>query len=232
MKILRIFLCCIFLFTVHCPLFTNSAYAAGPFISDISVTNSSENLVLSAKLKGGFTNDIVEIIHSGAPTTFTYYIELMRYRSGWTDIAEYSKTIKRTVKYDVLLKEYRFTEEIEEPPFSPKPQPLEKVGSSNPLDAPANAPVAEKTAGEKKSSEKTTKDFEELKKWLSDLESIKLAQSKHIAPGNKYYISIKADLKTIKLWFPFNYLFFFLSPFISLWDVTTDWEVSSPFTSD
>ncbi|MBI3815511.1 MAG: DUF4390 domain-containing protein [Nitrospinae bacterium] len=232
MKILKNLFAYCLLPTAYCLMFTPYASAAGPFIADISVTNSSENLALSARLKGGFTNEIVEIIHSGAPATFTYYIELMRYRSGWTDSSEYSKIIKRTVKYDVLMKEYKFTEVVEEPPLSAKPPSLEKGSISNPPDVPVNLPVAEKTEGDKKTSEKITKDFEELKKWLSGLESIKLAQSKQILPGNKYYISIKADLKTIKLWFPFNYIFFFVSPFVSLWDVTTDWEVSSPFSAD
>jgi hypothetical protein len=232
MNILKSLLIYCLLPTAYCLLPTTYASAAGPFIADISVTGSSKNLVLSARLKGGFTNEIVEIIHSGAPATFTYYIELMRYRSGWTDSSEYSKIIKRSVKYDVLMKEYKFTEEVEEPQISAKPPSLEKVSGSSQPAAPVSLPLPEKKEGNKKNSEKITKDFEELKKWLSVLESIKLGRSKQIAPGNKYYISIKADLKTIRLWFPFNYLFFFLSPFVSMWDVTTEWEVSSPFTAD
>jgi len=83
-------------------------------------------------------------------------------------------------------------------------------------------------ANKKNNVEKVTKDFDELKKWLANLESISLIPSKQIAAGDKYYISIKADLKTISLWFPFNYILFF----VSFWDITTDWEVSSPFTAD
>src|SRR3989338_2771181 len=115
MKIFKNFLFYCFIFVFCYLFFPGYSYASSPFIADISVTNSSSDLLLSAKLKGGFTTEIEEIIHSCAPATFTYYIKLMRYRSGWTDSTEYSKTIKRTVKYDVLKKEYKFSEEIKEP---------------------------------------------------------------------------------------------------------------------
>ncbi|MEK6589224.1 MAG: DUF4390 domain-containing protein, partial [Nitrospinota bacterium] len=179
----------------------NNASASVPFIGDIYITNSSENMLLSARLRGGFTNETVEIIHSGATTTFTYHIHLLRSRSGWFDRVECSKTIKRGVKFDVLMKEYRFSEEVNDPLL--------------PADKNTN-------------SEKVTKDFDELKKWLSELDSVSLVPSKQIIQGNKYYVSIKADLKTTKLWFPFNYILFF----VSFWDIITDWEVSSPFTID
>src|SRR3989338_5244001 len=115
MKIFKNFLFYCFIFVFCYLFFPGYSYASSPFIADISVTNSSSDLLLSAKLKGGFTTEIEEIIHSCAPATFTYYIKLMRYRSGWYDSTEYSKTIKRTVKYDVLKKKYKFSEEIEEP---------------------------------------------------------------------------------------------------------------------
>ena len=99
------------------------------------------------------------------------------------------------------MKEYRFSEEVNDPLL--------------PADKNTN-------------SEKVTKDFDELKKWLSELDSVSLVPSKQIIQGNKYYVSIKADLKTTKLWFPFNYILFF----VSFWDIITDWEVSSPFTID
>ncbi|HAP66392.1 MAG TPA: hypothetical protein DCQ99_00935 [Nitrospinae bacterium] len=232
MKILReiLFGCLIF---VCCLLFSASySYASNPFIADISVAKSSPELFVSAKLKGGFTPEIEEIIHSGAPATFTYYIKLMRYRSGWTDSTEYSKTIKRTVKYDVLKKEYKLSEEIEEP----IPSPDNKKNGEKNLRGQGREGTSESkilNPGTIESSptlvnEKVTKDLDELKKWLANLESIKIIPLKQTDPGSKYYINIKADLKTIKLWFPFNYILFF----VSLWDVTTDWEVSSPFTAD
>lgn len=225
MKIFKnlLFHCSILAF--YCLFFAGYSYASSPFIADISVTNSSSDLLLSAKLKGGFTTEIEEIIHSGAPTTFTYYIKVMRYRSGWYDSTEYSKTIKRTVKYDVLKKEYKFSEEIVEPASPPH--------KKNNL---ASTEIVQETKQNEKGSEnsdipaneKATKDIDELKKWLANLESIKITPTKPPASGSKYYVNIKADLKTIKLWFPFNYILFF----VSLWDVTTDWEVSSPFSAD
>ncbi|MBI3582753.1 MAG: DUF4390 domain-containing protein [Nitrospinae bacterium] len=201
-------------------------------MADISVTNSSSELLLSAKLKGGFTTEIEEIIHSGAPTTFTYYIKLMRYRSGWYDRTEYSKTIKRTVKYDVLKKEYKFSEEIEESALPPdKKNNSEKDLKGQGVEGSSESKTLNHGTLESSPpliNEKATKDFDELKKWLANLESIKITPTKPPASGSKYYVNIKADLKTIKLWFPFNYILFF----VSLWDVTTDWEVSSPFSAD
>jgi len=225
MKILKNFTACCLLSFFYCLFYASYSYASSPFIADISVSNSSTELFLSAKLKGGFTAGIEEIIHSGAPTTFTYYIKLLRHRSGWFDSTEYSKTIKRIVKYDVFKKEYKFNEEVEEPALLP----AEKNNSSlNEAKQEIKQNDRDTENHVVSTNEKITKDFDELKKWLANLESIKIIPSKQITPINKYYINIKADLKTIKLWFPFNYILFF----VSFWDVTTDWEVSSPFTAD
>lgn len=223
MKILKSFLICGLLNTAFL-FFISPAFASEPFIGDISVNNISGNLVLSAKLKGGITSNIAEIIHSGATTTFTYYIQLVRSRSGWFDSIEYSKTIKRTVKFDVLKKEYRFNEEADEPLVPINETEANKKQDKNPSPI-SPASQVENTGGV---NERVTKDFEEVKKWLDELESIKLVSSKQIMYGSKYYINIKADLKTINLWFPFNYILFF----VSFWDITTEWEVSSPFTAN
>ncbi len=225
MKIFKSFLFYCSILAFYCLFFFGYSYASSPFIADISVTNSSSDLLLSAKLKGGFTTEIEEIIHSGAPATFTYYIKLMRYRSGWYDSTEYSKTIKRTVKYDVLKKEYKFSEEIKEP-VSPPDKKNNSASTEIIQETKQNDKGSENPAIS--ANEKVTKDFDELKKWLANLESIKITPTKPPASGSKYYVNIKADLKTIKLWFPFNYILFF----VSLWDVTTDWEVSSPFSAD
>jgi hypothetical protein len=232
MKILKNLLIWCLISALYWLFFPAYSYASSPFIADISVANSSSELFISAKLKGGFTPDIEEIIHSGAPTTFTYYIKLMRYRSGWYDSTEYSKTIKRTVKYDVLKKEYKFIEEIEEPALlTNKKNNSGKNLKVQGVDESAESKILNSGMVESSpplTNEKVTKDIDELKKWLANLESIKITPSKPPLSGSKYYVNIKADLKTIKLWFPFNYILFF----VSLWDVTTDWEVSSPFSAD
>src|SRR3990172_7867474 len=159
MKIFKNFLFYCSILAFYCLFFSGYSYASSPFIADISVTNSSSDLLLSAKLKGGFTPEIEEIIHRGAPATFTYYIKLMRYRSGWTDSTEYSKTIKRTVKYGVLKKEYKFSEEIKEPVSPP-----DKKNNS------ASTEIKQKKKKNERGSknpaisanEKVTKDFDEL----------------------------------------------------------------------
>ncbi|MBI5426994.1 MAG: DUF4390 domain-containing protein [Nitrospinae bacterium] len=69
-----------------------------------------------------------------------------------------------------------------------------------------------------------TRDKTLYQKLMLTLESIPIASAYKLKPEDNYYVRVKADLETDRLWFPFNYLLFFV-PFN---DFKTAWSKSSP----
>lgn len=65
----------------------------------------------------------------------------------------------------------------------------------------------------------SVKDFEEAKRLMSEIIGLRVTELKNLDRGNRYQISMMAELDKIRLPFYFHYVFFFLS----LWDFETDW---------
>jgi len=63
------------------------------------------------------------------------------------------------------------------------------------------------------------KDFDEAKKLMSEIVGLKVTELRNLQRGNRYQISMMAELDKIRLPFYFHYVIFFLS----LWDFETDW---------
>jgi hypothetical protein len=89
------------------------SFAEGLSIKDIVVSGEKNEVRLSSVLKGDIDDDITETIKSGIPITFTYYVELHRKKAVWVDTMVLSKTIKNTVNYDNLKKEYKLTQAVD-----------------------------------------------------------------------------------------------------------------------
>ena len=71
-----------------------------------------------------------------------------------------------------------------------------------------------------------TRNKENYHKLMLTLNNIPIASSRRLDNNEKYYVRVKADLDTDRLWFPFNHLFFFL-PFN---DFEAAWAESSPLS--
>jgi|MudIll2142460700_1097286.scaffolds.fasta_scaffold281863_1 hypothetical protein len=92
-------------------LLSAAAEAAGAKITDIIITQSSEDLLVFATLRDAFTKEIEEGIVNGVSTSFTYYLRLMRKRSLWVDEEVASLTVKQAVVYDPLKDRFTYTSE-------------------------------------------------------------------------------------------------------------------------
>jgi hypothetical protein len=66
----------------------------------------SPNLRLTFMVKGAFKKGIVEAIHSGIPTSFTFFVKLYKVKTLWPDEGIGSWQFNHTVKYDALKEEY------------------------------------------------------------------------------------------------------------------------------
>lgn len=81
-----------------------------PFLHDLIITYTDQEVLLYSRLQEGFPQDLLEAVNSGIPTTITYYMKLFRKRGMWFDEEVLSKIIKHVVKYDALKKQYRVSE--------------------------------------------------------------------------------------------------------------------------
>ena len=78
------------------------------------------------------------------------------------------------------------------------------------------------TFGEKGMS-RVTRNFEEAKVWMANVQEVELKSPPGLKPGSLTYLRIKAELDPVKLPLHLEYLFFF----VSLWDFETDWHVET-----
>jgi hypothetical protein len=81
-----------------------------PFLHELMITRTDQEVLLYSSLQGGFPEDLLEAIDSGIPMTITYHMKLYRIRGMWFDEEVLAKTIKHSVKYDTLKKQYRVSE--------------------------------------------------------------------------------------------------------------------------
>lgn len=73
-----------------------------------SILNNNE-VTVTAELIRWYNQNIKDDLNNGIPKDLYYYILLKRRQPGWFDEEIFSETIKQTIKYDVLKKEYSVT---------------------------------------------------------------------------------------------------------------------------
>ena len=76
-------------------------------ITDFTVSNSENQLLLYLSLQDCFTDEMETAIHNGIPATFTFYVELYQIRKGWPDKKISSRNFNHIMDYDSLKKEYQ-----------------------------------------------------------------------------------------------------------------------------
>ena len=79
----------------------------GPYFSDVILTSSDTDLLVFGMLKNGFSEEMLQGLHSGIPIRFSFFVELNRIRRHWTDERLVSMTFTHTLKYDTLKETYK-----------------------------------------------------------------------------------------------------------------------------
>ena len=85
------------------------AFAESAKVSQVKVLTQGKYITVSAQLKEGFNDQILEAIQNGMPITFNFEIELIRDDLVKDNLIRAS-TVSHTVQYDSLKKVYRFTQ--------------------------------------------------------------------------------------------------------------------------
>ncbi len=205
-------------------LFAGTALATGAHILNITVKERFSVLTASVDLEGAFTENIREAFKSGMPVTFTFLINVERSRPLFWDASEKSLKLHKIVKYDSLSKEFNAIDIIAEKP--PRPEEFDALLASI-KKANGDTLFSEKPAMSAlwKRRYLVLKDLPSVEYWMSRLRGIPLGSAADYPPDEKYYLQVKAEMNSIKLTPPFNYLFFF----VSFLNFDTKWETSSPF---
>ena len=175
------------IFIILCFMLSASwALAQNVFIDNVVLTKYQDNLYVYFKLEGPFSREMEEAIKSGIETTFTFYVVLKKHRGGiLADPEIVERTIKHTVKYNALLKEYSVTRSEE---------------GSNSL---------------------VTKDFDVVKRVMTQVKFYPLAPLTMLEKGNSYSVEIRSLLDKNDIPQSLRYVFFFSKA----WDFSTPWYV-------
>ena len=161
----------------------HAGYAQDATLTNITVSNTHDDLMLFLNLKGAFREEMKKAILSGVPSTFSFFAKLNRVRSFWFDRDIADLEVTHTIIYDNLKKEFTVTRSWKE---------------NNP---------------------EVTKSFNEAKKWMTEIDSLKIIPLNRLEKGEQYQLRVKAEVskKTLPLYL--HYILFF----VSLWDFETDW---------
>ncbi len=106
---LRCLLLWLFFSTLAVFFQASACYGQEADITDFTVSNSENHLLLYLTVTDWLTDDMKAAIQNGIPITFAFSVELFATRSNWPDkkIKEYEFT--HTMAYDNLKKEYLIT---------------------------------------------------------------------------------------------------------------------------
>jgi hypothetical protein len=83
-------------------------------IANLAVQIRNSDILVSANLIRGFSQTTEEDIKNGIPKELFYYLLLTRRQPLWFDEEMLSKTIKFTVKYDLLKKQYVIIKRVDD----------------------------------------------------------------------------------------------------------------------
>ncbi len=82
------------------------ALAENARLKDIVVTNTRDDLLIYLSVDNCFTDQMIDAIQNGIPTTFNFFIRLIEKRDFAWDEKIADLQVSHTVRYDNLKKEY------------------------------------------------------------------------------------------------------------------------------
>ena len=84
----------------------NLTFAQEAILSNITVTNTRDDLLVYLNAEGAFREKTKKAILSGMPVTFSFFITLYQVNSIWLDNKIADLKVTHTIKYNNLKKEY------------------------------------------------------------------------------------------------------------------------------
>lgn len=153
-------------------------------IEELTVTTSKTHLIMFGSLTNSFTSEMIEILNSGIPLHFSFFVELHKIEKDWPEEQIASLNFQHIMTYDTLKEMYRVTTE------------------------------------EDNNKEQSYKSLFEAQKGINTINGAKVVELKELIPGNRYKLSVKAELFKKTLPLSLHSIF----PFLSWWDLETDYH--------
>jgi len=108
-KLLILNLFVVFIFTGCTTVAAESSHHAT--IQELTATTSETHLIMFGTLVNSFTSEMIEILNSGIPLHFSFFIELHKIEKGWPEEQIASLNFQHIMTFDTLKEMYRVTTE-------------------------------------------------------------------------------------------------------------------------
>ena len=80
-------------------------------IKELTATTSETHLIMFGSLVNSFTSEMIEILNSGIPLHFSFFVELHKIEKDWPEEQIASLNFQHTMTFDTLKEMYRVTTE-------------------------------------------------------------------------------------------------------------------------
>ncbi len=78
-------------------------------INELTATTSETHLIVFGTLENSFTPEMIELLHSGIPLRFSFYVELYKTTVNWRDELIIANNFQHIMTFDTLKENYRVT---------------------------------------------------------------------------------------------------------------------------
>lgn len=78
-------------------------------ITELTATTSETHLIVFGTLVNSFTSEMIEILHSGIPIRFSFFVELFKTAENWPKEQIVSYNFHHVMTFDTLKENYRVT---------------------------------------------------------------------------------------------------------------------------
>ena len=78
-------------------------------INEMTATTSETHLIVFGTLENSFTSEMIELLHSGIPLRFSFYVELYKTTENWREELIIAKNFQHIMTFDTLKENYKVT---------------------------------------------------------------------------------------------------------------------------
>lgn len=78
-------------------------------INELTATTSETHLIVFGTLENSFTSEMIDLLHSGIPLRFSFYVELYKTTDNWRDELIIANNFQHILTFDTLKENYKVT---------------------------------------------------------------------------------------------------------------------------
>jgi len=78
-------------------------------INELTATTSETHLIVFGTLENSFTSEMIELLHSGIPLRFSFYVELYKTTGNWREELIIANNFQHILTFDTLKENYKVT---------------------------------------------------------------------------------------------------------------------------